>query len=68
MRKDISGEVRGQLNGLISAEAEMLRRMTATAIADWIRGSPARRTRARKAFGVPKGKRLTHARAIARGP
>jgi hypothetical protein len=61
LRRNITNEVRGQLAGLISAEAEMLRRMNANAIADWIGGSPARRTRARKVFGHPKGWKLRRA-------
>jgi hypothetical protein len=59
MRRNITGEVRGQLADLISAEAEMLRRIARTkggaGVADWIAGSPARRKRARAALGLPKG-------------
>ena len=62
MRRNITGEVRGQLVALISAEAEMLKRMARIkgddAIAAWIAGSPARRTRVRRVFGYPKGWKL----------
>jgi hypothetical protein len=55
--KNISGEVRSQLSGMIADEAAMLRRMARTkgAVADWIAGSPARRKRARAALHLPKG-------------
>jgi hypothetical protein len=62
LRRNISGEVRGQLAALISAEAEMLRALRRSkgndAIAEWIGQSPARRTRARKVFNYPKGWKL----------
>jgi hypothetical protein len=62
LRRNISNEVRGKLNALIDAEAEMLRRMNANAIADWIGGSPARRTRVRRVFNYPKGWKLRRGR------